>query len=101
MILEAAILEVKAGMSTDFEAAFEKAAPIIASMKGCRSHQLQRCLEKTGRYLLLVQWDSLEDHTQGLRASPEYQDWKKLLHHFYESFPTVSHYELLLGKAQV
>ena len=93
MILEVAILDVKPGQQAEFEAAFAQAQAIIASMKGYISHELQRCLEVDGRYLLLVRWETLEDHTVGFRGSPEYQEWKALLHHFYDPFPTVEHYQ--------
>lgn len=94
MILEAAILDVVAGKEKEFEAAFAKASPIIASMNGYISHQLQHCIEAPTRFLLLVQWETLEAHTVGFRGSAEYLEWKKLLHHFYDPFPTVQHYEL-------
>lgn len=93
MILEAAILHVKQGQEQDFEAAFRTASPIIASMKGYQGHQLQRCLETAGQYLLLVHWETLEDHTVGFRGSEQYQEWRRLLHHFYDPFPVVEHYE--------
>lgn len=93
MILELAILNVRAGEGDAFEHAFSQAENIISSMPGYVSHQLQRCLESQDKYLLLVQWQRLEDHTIGFRQSREYQDWKKLLHHFYDPFPTVEHYE--------
>ena len=95
MILEVAILNVKAQQATDFEAAFRVASAIIASMKGYRRHELQRCLEVDNQYVLLVEWDTLEDHTVGFRGSAEYQEWRKLLHHFYDPFPTVEHYEAI------
>ncbi|MBM7840677.1 heme-degrading monooxygenase HmoA [Alkalihalobacillus xiaoxiensis] len=94
MILEAALLQVKSSMENEFEKAFEEASTIITAMNGYKSHELQRCLEVKGKYLLLVRWDTLEDHTIGFRQSSEYQRWKKLLHHFYEPFPTVEHFEL-------
>ena len=94
MILEAAILDVIPGHEAEFESAFVQASPIIASMDGYISHQLQRCMEASNRYLLLVQWETLEAHTVGFRGSSEYQEWKKLLHHFYDPFPVVQHYEL-------
>jgi heme-degrading monooxygenase HmoA len=93
MILEVAILNIKPGMSQQFEIAFAEAAQIIASMKGYLSHNLQKCLEIENQYLLLVNWQTIEDHTVGFRQSREYQAWKKLLHHFYDPFPTVEHYE--------
>ncbi len=93
MILEAVILNVKQGMESDFELAFSKASTIISSMRGYLWHELHQCLEVEGKYLLLVKWENLEAHTVGFRGSTEYQEWKKLLHHFYEPFPTVEHFE--------
>jgi heme-degrading monooxygenase HmoA len=91
-VLEHALLDVIAGRETQFEAAFEKAQSIIAAMPGYRRHRLERCIETPNRYLLLVEWDSLEAHIDGFRNSPEYQRWKALLHHFYDPFPTVLHF---------
>lgn len=92
MILEAAILKVKDGLENDFEAAFLKASRIISSMSGYLSHEIYRCIETKGKYLLLVRWERLEDHTVGFRESSAYQEWKQLLHHFYDPFPTVEHF---------
>ena len=94
MILEVAILNVRPSMEADFEAAFLQAAAIIASMPGYISHQVRRCIEVRNRYILLVNWETIEAHTLGFRGSHEYQDWKRLLHHFYDPFPTVEHYEI-------
>lgn len=94
MILEVAVLDIRPGQRQAFEAAFRQASPIIAGMKGHLAHQLQACLENDHRFLLLVWWQSLEDHTTGFRGSPEYQKWKALLHHFYDPFPRVEHYTL-------
>ncbi len=95
MILEVAVLDVKAGRGNDFELAFAKAQLIISSMSGYISHQLQRCIEKENRYLLLVQWETLESHTKGFRYSYEYLEWKSLLHQYYDPFPEVQHYQLV------
>jgi heme-degrading monooxygenase HmoA len=94
MILEVAVLDVKPGLAGQFEIAFNIASSLLASMPGYLSHELQRCIETENRYLLLVRWQTIEDHTIGFRQSPEYQEWRSLLHHFYEPFPTVEHYEL-------
>ncbi|PGY08154.1 antibiotic biosynthesis monooxygenase [Bacillus sp. AFS031507] len=93
MILEAVMLKVRPGMEEEYEEAFRQASEIIASMKGYISHELQRCIEVKGKYLLMVKWETLEDHTVGFRQSNEYQVWKKLLHRFYDPFPTVEHFE--------
>jgi len=96
MILETAILNVRPGQESAFEAAFAVASPIIAATPGYISLQLHRCLETTGRYLLLVQWQTLEAHTINFRTSANYVQWKNLLHHFYEPFPVVEHYQAFL-----
>ncbi|MCX6066601.1 MAG: antibiotic biosynthesis monooxygenase [Chloroflexi bacterium] len=95
MILEVAPLKIRPGQSADFESAFRIARAIIASMPGYISHELQRCVERPDEYILLVRWRSLEDHQIGFRQSPQHQQWKQLLHHFYDPFPTVLHYEVL------
>jgi heme-degrading monooxygenase HmoA len=99
VILEVAPLSVRHGQTKAFEAAFNQAQRIIASMPGYVSHELQRCLEQANQYVLLVRWQTLEDHEVGFRKSSQYQEWKRLLHHFYEPFPTVLHYELVAGAA--
>jgi heme-degrading monooxygenase HmoA len=93
MILEVAILHIKEGLSDAFEINFKKAESIILSMKGYIFHQLKKCLEQEDKYILLVNWDTIEDHESGFRKSDAYQEWKALLHHFYEPFPTVEHYK--------
>ena len=97
MILEVAILNVIPAREAEFEAAFRQAQPILSTMSGYRSHELRRCIEAANRYILLVHWDRLEDHTIGFRGSPGYQKWKQLLHHFYDPFPVVEHYTTVPG----
>ncbi len=92
MILEAAILNVKSGQAVAFEAAMAAARPLIAASEGFEGMEVRPCLEDPNRYLFLVRWARLEDHTEGFRGSERYQDWKAALHHFYEPFPSVEHY---------
>jgi heme-degrading monooxygenase HmoA len=96
VILEHAVLPVVPGCEAEFEEAFATAKRIIAAMPGFAGLTLSRCLEQPERYLLLVQWERLEDHTEGFRGSADYQEWRALLHHFYEPFPVVEHYETVL-----
>jgi heme-degrading monooxygenase HmoA len=93
VILEHAVLPVKPGREPDFEVAFGEAKAIIAAMPGFVSLTLSRCIERPATYLLLVEWQRLEDHTEGFRGSPEYQEWRRRLHDFYDPFPDVEHYE--------
>jgi len=97
MILEVAPLQVKVGQESEFEAAFLQAQRIISAMPGFVSHDLQRCIERPNEYILLVVWQTLEDHEVGFRKSAEYLEWKRLLHHFYEPFPVVSHFQAVRG----
>jgi len=97
VILEVAPLNVIAGNEPAFEQAFLRAQEIISAMPGYRSHELHRCIERENRYLLLVCWDTLEEHTLGFRGSAGYQEWKRLLHHFYDPFPVVEHYVAVPG----
>ncbi len=101
MILEVAILDVIPGQESEFHADFEKAQGIIAEMPGYISHDLQRCLEKPSRHLLLVRWQTLEDHVDGFRNSTPYQQWKQLLHHYYDPFPDVEHYQSVCPQTDV
>jgi heme-degrading monooxygenase HmoA len=97
MVLEVAILNVRDGESAAFEATFREAQRIIAASRGCKRHELRRCVEAEGRYLLLVWWDTLESHTEGFRGSAAYDEWRELLHRFYDPVPTVEHYMAVSG----
>jgi heme-degrading monooxygenase HmoA len=96
VILEHALLSVKPDEREEFETAFALATDIIAAVPGFRSLTLSRCLERDNGYLLLVEWDRLEDHTEGFRGSAEYLKWRDLLHHFYDPMPVVEHYASVL-----
>jgi len=93
MILEAAMLQVKAGEERAFEAAMVKAAPVIASAAGYLSHELRRCVETPGRYLLLVRWETLEAHTVGFRGSAAFGEWRAMIGPHFAGAPVVEHYE--------
>jgi heme-degrading monooxygenase HmoA len=92
MITEHALLPVKPGLEAEFEEAFASARAIIAASPGFRGLTLSRGIETPSSYLLLVSWDSVEAHEEGFRGSPGYQEWKRMLHHFYDPFPVVEHY---------
>ena len=93
MITEIALLKIRKGKAAAFEEAFAEAQPIIEAARGYIQHELQQCIEDDNKYLLTVRWNTIEDHTTGFRESKGYQEWKKLLHHFYDPFPVVEHYK--------
>ena len=97
MVLETAILTIKPGTNKSYEAAFQEAQKVLGTVDGYISHQLQACMEKPERYLLFIQWETLEAHTVGFRGSPQFQEWRALLHHFYDGPVEVLHYELAAG----
>ena len=97
MILEVAPLRICPGQARAFENSFREAQGIFNAMPGYVSHELQRCLERPDEYVLLVRWKSVESHEVGFRTSPRYQEWKALLHHYYDPFPTVLHFEAVEG----
>ena len=99
MILEIAQLPVRAGEEAAFEAAFDEAQKIIAAQPGYRSHELVRGTDagNGSRYVLLVRWDSVEAHDPGFRQSAGYQQWRELLHRFYEPGIAVAHFATVAG----
>jgi heme-degrading monooxygenase HmoA len=92
MITEHAILPVTPGREEEFERAFSTAKNIIAGSPGFLDLSLLRGIESESNYLLLVRWESVEAHQERFRGSPAYDDWRSLLHEFYEPFPVVEHF---------
>ena len=94
MVLELATIDIKPGTNTDFETALEKAQYVISKSKGYISHQFQKCVEQDNRYVLLIRWEALEDHTKGFSESALFKDWRALSGPYFDSAPFVLHYEL-------
>jgi len=92
VITEHALLPVVPGREADFETALSEALPLIAAQPGFVRLSVTRGIESPSTYLLVVEWDSLEAHTEGFRRSREYDAWRALLHPFYDPFPVVEHF---------
>jgi heme-degrading monooxygenase HmoA len=92
MIVEHAVLNIRKGMSVEFEAALKGARPLIEATDGFQKMEVRACVETKDRYLLLVWWSTVEAHTHGFRASSRYDEWRAALHHFFQPFPAVQHY---------
>ena len=97
MITEHALLEVVPGLEPEFVKAMEQAKSLIAASPGFLSLRVERCLERPNCFLLLAEWEHLEDHTEGFRGSPAYEEWRAALHHFYDPFPVVEHFETVVS----
>ncbi len=93
MIVEHAILQVRSGQAEAFEAAMTEARPLVANQPGFHSIEVRKSDDDPERYLLLIVWDRIESHREGFRQSPEYQQWRTLLHPFYDPMPVVNYYE--------
>ncbi len=95
MILEAALLNVRAGQEAAFERAMAEARPLIAATPGFKGIEVRPCLEQVGRYLLLVWWETLEDHTVGFRQGPLFAEWRAIVGPFFAQPPVVEHFTLV------
>ena len=92
MILERAIFAIKPGQAEDFENAFAQAGALIRAAKGCRKAEMHRGIENPDSFILLVEWDTLEDHMVGFRESHAFTEWRALLGPHFASPPAVEHY---------
>jgi len=92
MILEHALIDVRPGSQAEFEAAVTRARDVISAAPGFRTFALHRGVESPDRYLLLVGWETLEDHTVGFRGSPAFAAWRSLIGPFFDGQPEVDHY---------
>jgi heme-degrading monooxygenase HmoA len=92
MIFEYALLQVRSGEEAAFEAAMAEARPLIAASPGFLGIEVRPALEKPGLYLLLVRWESVAHHRDGFRKSDRYEQWRALLHGFYDPMPTVDYF---------
>jgi heme-degrading monooxygenase HmoA len=93
VILERAIFAVQPGSEHDFEAAMDQAKEVISQSGGFHSFRLQRGIEQPSTYLLLIEWDSVEDHMQGFRESDLFVRWRELIGSYFAAPPEVEHYE--------
>jgi heme-degrading monooxygenase HmoA len=94
MVLEHALIDIKPGTAEAFEAALAEARAVIAASTGFVSLRLHRGIETDHRYLLLVEWETLEDHTVGFRESPAFTAWRALIGPYFASPPDVVHFAL-------
>ena len=91
MILEIGQIDVKPGMESTFEAAVAEAVPLFKRAKGCVSMRLTRSIEKPSRYRILVEWETLENHTVDFRGSEDFPKWRALVSHCFAAPPDVEH----------
>ncbi len=93
MIVEHALLQIRPGQSEAFETAMAEARLLVAAQPGFQSIEVRPSVDDPEIYLLLIKWDRIESHRDLFRQSAEYQQWRGLLHHFYDPMPVVNYYE--------
>ena len=92
MVLEIALIDVQPGHEDDFAAAYSQARSLVATTPGCRSVRMTRGVESASRFVLLVEWDSIEAHLDNFRASERFPQWRALIGPFFAAPPVVEHF---------
>ncbi len=93
MIVERATFRITPGSEPDFEAAMNEAKEVIAQASGFHSLKLMRGIEDPSTYLLLNEWDTVDDHMRGFRESDLFPRWRALIGPYFATPPEVDHYE--------
>ena len=92
MIVECGIIHIKPGEEAAFARGFQEARKAIEAAKGFRKIEVRRGVESPSDFLLLVWWDSVEDHTVGFRGSENFTTWRAHIGPFFAAPPQVFHY---------
>lgn len=100
MILELADIRIQPGKQAEFEEAIQRGVvQTIAKSRGYLGHKVQKGVESPERYILMVQWATLENHTVDFRESPAFAEWRGIVGPFFASPPQVEHFSLLCESA--
>lgn len=100
MILELADIRIQPGKQAQFDAAIRNGVEtVISKAKGFRGYKINKCIETPERYVLMIFWETLENHTVDFRESPAFQDWRALVGPFFAAPPAVEHFDLLAKSA--
>ncbi|WP_137894667.1 antibiotic biosynthesis monooxygenase [Ramlibacter sp. 2FC] len=98
MILELADIRIHPGRQADFEEAAKRGLDtVLSKVTGFRKYEVRRSMESPERYMLLLHWDTLEDHTVGFRTSPAYAQWRAIVGPYFSKPPFVEHFEFVSG----
>ena len=100
MILELADIRIQPGRQAEFDEAIRQGLDtVIAKAKGFRGYKVNKGVESPERYLLMIFWETLENHTVDFRGSPLFQEWRAIVGPFFAGPPTVEHFTLLAKSA--
>jgi heme-degrading monooxygenase HmoA len=92
MVLEVALIDVSAGREAEFAAAYRQVRSVLSTTEGCRSVRMTQGIESPTRFVLLVEWDSVEAHEQNFRATDRFGQWRGAIGPFFANPPRVEHF---------
>ncbi|HEY8608523.1 MAG TPA: antibiotic biosynthesis monooxygenase [Noviherbaspirillum sp.] len=96
MILELADIRIQAGKQAEFDEAIQRGLrEVISHAQGFRGYKVQKGIESPERYVLMIFWETLENHTVDFRQSPAFQEWRAIVGPYFAAPPTVEHFTLL------
>jgi heme-degrading monooxygenase HmoA len=93
MVLEVALFDIHPGQEDEFAKAYATARPLLVTTPGCRSARMTRGIESPSRFVLLVEWDSVQAHTENFRNSDRFPQWRGHIGPYFATPPTVEHFE--------
>ncbi|GAB3229475.1 antibiotic biosynthesis monooxygenase [Glycomyces halotolerans] len=93
MVLEVAEINVTPGREAEFAAVYRKARKLVSSSPGLRSMRMTQGVESPSRFVLLIEWDSIEAHEKGFRETDRFADWREAIGPFFSRPPLVEHFE--------
>ena len=100
MILELADIRIQPGKQMEFDAAIKRGVEtVISKAKGFRGYKINKGIETPERYVLMIFWETVENHTVDFRESAAFQDWRALVGPFFAAPPAVEHFDLLAKSA--
>jgi heme-degrading monooxygenase HmoA len=99
MILEIADIRIPPGKQAEFDAAILRGlTTVVSTAKGFRGYKVNKCIETPERYVLMIYWETLEDHTVAFRGGPLFAQWRAIVGPYFAQPPVVEHFDLL-GKS--
>ena len=96
LFVEHATIDVTPGREIEWEGTLDRALPLISASPGCEGVRVLRCIEAPNRYLLLIEWQTMDDHLVGFQGSERYASWRQLVHEFPIASTPSEHYSLVI-----
>ena len=92
VVFEHATVSVDPARAREFESVLVEATGVLARAEGFLGVDVLRCLEQGGRYVLVVRWRALEDHTVTYRNSELASEFRSFIGPYLVTAPEVLHH---------